>query len=296
MKIVVLSRSSQLYSTRSIVMAGRRRGHYMIVLDHMNCDLSTARNQNEIFYNGHKIKGISAIIPRIGASATTYGSLVIRQFMNRGIYSSLTPQALMSARNKFTSLQILAFHGIPIPRSILSSSAESTRVLLDKMGDPPYIIKLLNSTHGLGVLIADSKEQAESLSDAFSAMRQQVLIQEFIKESSGRDIRAFVVGNKVVASMERVAQEGEFRSNLHRGGSGHSVRLTKHEEETAIKCCKLMGLSIAGVDILRSERGPLVIEVNASPGLEGIESVTGIDIASEIIRFVETKVKYAYPF
>ncbi len=268
----------------------------MIVLDHMNCDLTTQNGYIDISYNGIQIKGISAIIPRIGASATTHGSLVIRQFMNRGVYSTLTPEALMSARNKFTSLQILSHNGIPVPRSILSSNADSIGPLLDRMGEPPYIIKLLNSTHGLGVLIAESKRQAESLVSAFNGMRQQVLVQEFVKESRGRDIRAFVVGNKVVAAMERVAQDGEFRSNLHRGGSGHIVELTELEEETALKSCSLMGLSIAGVDILRSDRGPLVLEVNASPGLEGIESVTGIDIAGQIIRFVEGRVKHAYPF
>lgn len=296
MKIVILSRSTQLYSTRSLVMAGRRRGHYMIVLDHMNCDLITKNGKIDISYNGIKIKGVSAIIPRIGASATTHGSFVIRQFMNRGVFSTLTPESLMKARNKYTSLQILSFSGVPVPMSLLASNSESIGPLIDSLGAPPYIIKLLNSTHGLGVLIAETKSQAIALTNAFSAMREQVLIQEFISESKGRDIRAFVVGDKVVAAMERVAQEGEFRSNLHRGGAGYSVKLTVEEEQIALKCCKLMGLSIAGVDILRSDRGPLVLEVNASPGLEGIESVTGIDIAGQIIRYIETKVKHSYPF
>ncbi len=296
MKIVVLSRNTQLYSTRSIVMAGRRRGHYMIVLDHMNCDLLTRNGEIEIYYNGFQVKGISAIIPRIGTSSTNMGALVIRQFMNRGVYSTLTPDALLSARNKFASLQILSYHGIGVPLSILSSTSENVESLIGKMGSPPYIVKLLKSTHGLGVLIAETKEQAVSLSSAFSSMGQEVLIQEFIEESRGRDIRAFVVGNKVVAAMERVARDGEFRSNLHRGGSGRAVKLTPLEEQTAIKSCKLMGLAIAGVDILRSDKGPLVLEVNASPGLEGIEGVTGVDIAGDIIRLVESKIKHAYPF
>lgn len=296
MKIVILSRSTELYSTRSIIKAGRRRGHYMIVLDHMNCDLYTHRGKMDIYYDGFRVKGISAIIPRIGTSSTRHGSLVIRHFMNRGVYSTLEPDALLKARNKFACLQILAFNGISVPMSILSYNFDSTISLKDKLGDPPYIIKLLKSTHGLGVLKADTEQQAQALANAFSDLRQKVLIQEFISESSGRDIRAFVVGDRVVAAMERVAREGEFRSNLHRGGVGYAVELTEDEEKIAINSCKLMGLAIAGVDILRSHSGPLIIEINASPGLEGIESAAGIDIAGEIIRFVERKVKHIYPF
>lgn len=268
----------------------------MIVLDHMNCDLVVDNEQIEVYYDGFKVKGISAIIPRIGTSATTHGALVIRQFLIKDVYTTLKPGALLSARNKFASLQILSQHGIPVPLSILSSNFNSTQALVDRIGTPPYIVKLLKSTHGLGVLKAETEEQAHSLSNAFSGLNQQVLIQEFIKESSGRDIRAFVVGNRVVAAMERIAQEGEFRSNLHRGGSGHSVNLSERERKSAIEACKLMGLSIAGVDILRSDNGPLILEINASPGLEGIESVTGVDIASQIIRFVEKKVKHSHQF
>ena len=286
MKIVVLSRGPHLYSTQSIVRAARRKGHYVVVIDHMYCDLVNEKGEIEIFYEGRKIKGVSAIIPRIGSSATSYGALVIRHFQHRGVYSTVKPEALLKARNKFASLQILAFNGVQVPKSILSSKAYQLDELFDELRDPPYIIKMLKSTHGLGVLKGDTKDQAIQLVEAFSNMKQKFLMQEFIEESKGTDIRAFVVGGKVVASMKRTAPEGEFRSNLHRGGRGIPVSLSEEEERTAIRSAELMGLSIAGVDMLQSSRGPLILEVNSSPGLEGIEKTTGKDIASTVINYV----------
>ncbi len=292
MNIVILSRSAALYSTQSLYRAATMKGHFVQIIDHMYCDLLVKNGKSKVFYNGYELQGIHAIIPRIGATATEYGSYVIRQFENMGVYSVLKPDSLQKARNKFTCLQILAKNGIPIPDTATTNYTEDLDVFLDLFQEHPVIIKLLSSTHGEGVIKSDTPEVSATLMEAFLNLKHKVLVQEFIKESSGTDIRAFVVGDKVVAAMERRAVEGEFRSNLHRGGSSKSIRLTNEEVSIAKKSARILGLQVAGVDILRSNKGSMVIEVNASPGLEGIETTTNVNIARSIISLVERNSKF----
>jgi len=290
MNIIILSRSRELYSTHALVRAGRRRGHQVKVLDHMRVDISVGGELSKLFYLGQHVRGVQGVIPRIGASATNYGSLVIRHFIQQGVYSALQPEALMRARNKFSCLQVLSKHQIPIPKTIISAAGLSGKDIFDILGSPPYIIKLLESTHGNGVLKVNSVPNAAALLGQFLQANKRIIIQEYIKESKGEDIRVFIVGNKIVASMRRVPAPGEFRSNLHRGGIGFNVNLSETERKVSLRAAQLMGLSIAGVDILRSSRGPRVIEVNASPGLEGIERVTRVDVSGKIIEFMEGNV------
>jgi len=291
MKVIVLSRSSALYSTQSLLKAGKKRGHEVVVMDHMRMDVAVGDGQSDLFYRRGRVKGIHAIIPRIGASATSYGALIIRHFIHHGVYSVLSAESLLQARNKFSCLQILAHHGLPIPKTIISAAGLSGKDIYDVLGGPPYIIKLLESTHGNGVLKANSVPNAAALLGQFLQANKQIIIQEYIKESKGEDIRVLVVGGKVVAAMRRVASAGEFRSNLHRGGVGFKVELTEREVEVSLQAAKVMGLQVAGVDILRSKRGPLLLEVNASPGLEGIEGVTRVDVADKIFEFLEREIK-----
>lgn len=291
MKIAVLSRNASLYSTQRIIQAGRMRNHYMVVLDHMHCDLMIQSGQAALYHDDQRINNIQAVIPRIGSSATIHGEAVIRHFEAMDIYTTLRSDGLIQARNKFRAYQILAANQVQVPRSVLSSSAYTADTMLHLLGDPPYIIKLLNSTHGAGVLKADTMEIAMSMIEAFSKARQRLMFQEYIEESAGEDIRVFIVDNKIVASMKRKAQTGDFRSNLHRGGSGQRIQLSKEEVRTALRATRVLGLDVAGVDLLRSKKGPMVLEVNASPGLEGIEGITRIDVASKIIELVERKVK-----
>lgn len=292
MNIVILSRSSALYSTQSLYRAAALKGHFVQIIDHMYCDLLIEDGKFKVFYNGHELQGIHAIIPRIGATATEYGSYVVKHFEQMGIYSVLKSDSLLKARDKFTCLQILAKKGIPIPNTATTNYADDLDGFFELFPEHPLIIKLLNSTHGDGVIKSDTPKISETLIEAFLNLKHKVLVQEFIKESSGTDIRAFVVGEKVVAAMERVALPGEFRSNLHRGGSSHSIKLTNEEISIAKKSARILGLQVAGVDILRSNKGSMVIEVNASPGLEGIETTTNINIARSIISLVERNSKY----
>ena len=292
MNIIILSRSAALYSTQSLYRAATMKGHFVQIIDHMYCDLLVKNGKSKVFYNGYELQGIHAIIPRIGATATEYGSYVIRQFENMGVYSVLKPDSLLKARNKFTCLQILAKNGIPIPNTATTNYTEDLDVFLDLFQEHPVIIKLLSSTHGEGVIKSDTPEVSATLMEAFLNLKHKILVQEFIKESSGTDIRAFVVGDKVVAAMERRAAVGEFRSNLHRGGSSESIRLTNEEVSIAKKSARILGLQVAGVDILRSNKGSMVIEVNASPGLEGIETTTNVNIARSIISLVERNSKF----
>lgn len=291
MRIIILSRNGELYSTRSLFNAARRRKHFVRVVDHMHCDLLIENERNAIFVHGQPLRGYDVIIPRIGNTVTSYGSAVIRQFESMGVSTILPAEALLRTRDKLSCMQILSQHGIPIPQTLLVNNYSQFHLLHHKIESFPKIIKLKSGTHGLGVLKADNAKSMESMMEAFYGLKQKVLLQEFIKESSGEDIRIFVVGGEVVASMKRSAQEGEFRSNLHRGGHAAIAEISEEERQVALEAVKILDLSVAGVDMLRSKRGPLVLEVNASPGLEGIETTTKVDIAKKIIQFAERLAK-----
>lgn len=287
MRIAILSRNSKLYSTRRLVEAAEKRGHEVIVLDHLKCILVIEKNKPKVFYFGKEVTGLDAIIPRIGTSVTFYGTAVVRQFEQMQVFSSVESQALVRSRDKLRCLQLLAREGIGMPKTAFASIPKNIDVVLDQVGGAPVIIKLLEGTQGIGVILAETPKSAKSVIESFLSLKANILVQEFIKEAGGADIRAFIVDGKVVGAMKRQGIPGEFRSNLHRGGSAEVIELSKDERETAIKSAKKLGLAIAGVDMLRSSRGPLVMEVNASPGLEGIEKATGVDIAEKIIEYVE---------
>ena len=290
MNIIILSRNPALYSTDSLMRAARKRHHYVRVLDHMQCDIHIQSGQPKILYKGQEINNVDAIIPRIGSSATTYGAAVIRQFESMGVFSTLRSEPLQRARDKLSCLQILAANGIGVPKSLVSNNYFSIQSMVEHVGSLPAIIKLINGTHGLGVILAETKSNAESIMEAFYKSKQKVMIQEYIKEAKGADIRVFIVDGEIVGVMKRQAKAGEFRSNLHRGATSTVVSLSGMEADIAVKCAKILGLQVAGVDMLQSSRGPLILEVNASPGLEGIETTTGKDIAGKIISFVEKNV------
>jgi len=292
MRIAILSRNPSLYSTHSLYMAARRRGHYVMVIDHARCELYMGRHGLEVYYQDDIIERIDAIIPRIGASATSYGAAVIRQFELNGVYSTVQTEALLRSRDKRTCFQHLVAHGLSVPDTVVVGEPSEIINAIDRVGPPPVIIKLLSSTHGIVVIKADTYKTAESVVEGFLRLKQKVILQRFIKESAGTDLRVLVVDDKIVAAMERVAAEGEFRSNIHRGAVGRKVNLTLQERDVAIKAAKVMNLKVAGVDLLRSSNGPLVLEVNASPGLEGIEGVTGIDVAGKIIQLIERNARY----
>jgi ribosomal protein S6--L-glutamate ligase len=287
MKIVILSRNPRLYSTRRLVEAGEKRGHEMLVIDHLKCVLVIEKGRPHIFYKGEEIKDVNAVIPRIGSSVTFYGAAVVRQFEMMKIFTAVESQALMRSRDKLRSLQLLARAGIGMPKSAFASTAKDVDTLINQVGGAPVVVKLLEGTQGIGVILAETEKSAKSVIESFLALEANILVQEFIEEAGGADIRAFVVDGTVVGAMKRQGAEGEFRSNLHRGGKATVIELTKQEKETAIKSAKKLGLAIAGVDMLQSKRGPLVMEVNSSPGLEGIEGATRVDIAGKIIEYVE---------
>jgi ribosomal protein S6--L-glutamate ligase len=287
MKIAILSRNARLYSTRRLVEAAEQRGHEVIVLDHLKCVLVIEKNHPHIFYGGSEVIGVDAIIPRIGTSVTFYGAAVVRQFEQMKVFSSVESQALVRSRDKLRSMQLLAKAGIGIPKSAFASIPKNIDSVLELVGGAPVVIKLLEGTQGIGVILAETHKSAKSVIESFLALKANILVQEFVKEAGGADIRVFVVDGKIVGAMKRQGLPGEFRSNLHRGGSAQVIELSKEEKETAIKSAKKLGLAIAGVDMLQSSRGPLVMEVNSSPGLEGIEEATGIDIAGKIIEYIE---------
>jgi len=289
MNIVILSRNSALYSTDSLIKAAQRRGHHVRVIDHLMCDLVIEKNNLQIYYYNEPVDDVDAIIPRIGSSATTYGAAIIRQFTANNVYTTVRSDALLHARDKLSCLQYLAQRNIDVPKTVIINNQLMIDDMLEHIEGNQKIVKLASGTHGLGVILSESNQNAESIIEAFQKVRQKSLIQEFIKESDGSDIRLIVVGDKVVATMCRQAKEGEFRSNLHRGGSSYAVTPTEEERTVAIKASQLLGLDVAGVDMLRSARGPLILEVNASPGLEGIEGTTGIDVAGKIMELVERK-------
>lgn len=287
MKIAILSRGPKLYSTRRLVEAAEQRGHEVVVLDHLKCVLVIEKGNPHIFYGGKEVVGIDAIIPRIGTSVTFYGAAVVRQFEQMKVFSSVESQALVRSRDKLRSLQLLAKAGLGMPKTAFASAPRNIDNVLEQVGGAPVVIKLLEGTQGIGVILAETHKSAKSVIESFLALKANILVQEFIKEAGGADIRAFIVDGKIVGAMKRQGLPGEFRSNLHRGGSANVIELTKEERETAIKAAKKLGLAIAGVDMLQSSRGPLVMEVNSSPGLEGIEGATGVDIAGKIIEYVE---------
>ncbi|MBL7919757.1 MAG: 30S ribosomal protein S6--L-glutamate ligase [Bacteroidia bacterium] len=289
MRIAILSRNKNLYSTKRLVEAAEKRGHEVLLLDHMKCVLVIEQGRPHIYFNGKEVKDVNAVIPRIGASATFYGSAVVRQFEMMKIFTAVESQALVRSRDKLRSLQILARAGLGIPKTGFASSPKEKDIdnVIESVGGAPCVVKLLEGTQGIGVILAENQKAAKSVLEAFMKLKANMLVQEFIKEAKGADLRVFVVDGQVVGAMKRTAKPGEFRSNLHRGGTAKVITLTPEERATAIKAAKKLGLGIAGVDLLQSKRGPLVMEVNSSPGLEGIEGATGVDIAGKIIEYVE---------
>lgn len=287
MKIAVLSTVKSLYSTRRLVEAAHSRGHECVVIDHSQCYVGIKQGLPSIHYKGQNLSDIDAIVPRIGASVTFYGSAIVRQFEIMGVISANPSQAITRSRDKLRCMQILSGAGIGMPITGFARRTRDVDDLIKMVGGPPLVIKLLEGTQGIGVVLAETKKAASSVIEAFYGLGNNILIQEYIKESRGTDIRAFVVNGKVVGAMKRTAKEGEFRSNLHRGGTAEVIKLNKSERETAIRAAKELGLTVCGVDMLPSDRGPLVLEVNSSPGLEGIEKATNKDIGGEIIAFLE---------
>jgi len=287
MKLAILSRGKTIYSTKRLVEAAEKRGHEVLQLDHMKCVLGIEKGRPHIYYGGKEITGVNAVIPRIGASVTFYGAAVLRQFEMMKIFTAVESQALVRSRDKLRSLQLLARAGMGMPKTIFANKTKDVDQMIEAVGGTPCIIKLLEGTQGIGVILAENHKAAKSVIEAFMKLNAAMLVQEFIKEAKGADIRAFVVDGQVVGAMKRQAKEGEFRSNLHQGGSATLIDLSAEERSTAIKAAKKLGLGIAGVDMLQSDRGPLVMEVNSSPGLEGIENATGVDVAGKIIEYVE---------
>lgn len=287
MRIAILSRDATLYSTRRLKEAGESRGHRVDVIDTLHCYMDITTNQPSVRYQGEDLPHYDAVIPRIGASVTFYGTAVVRQFEMMGTFCVNESVAISRSRDKLRSLQLLSRKGIGLPRTGFANRPDKIRDLVKNVGGAPLVIKLLEGTQGIGVVLADTDKAAESIIEAFMGLKANILVQEYIGESKGSDIRCFVVGGKVVAAMKRVAAEGEFRSNLHRGGSAEATRLSRSERATALNAAKVMGLNVCGVDILQSNRGPVVMEVNSSPGLEGIEQATTVDVSGGIIEFIE---------
>jgi len=291
LNILVLSRNVDLYSTRRLLEAGEARGHRVRVVDPLRCYMTISAHRPTVHYMGEELGPFDAIIPRIGASITFYGTAVVRQFEMMGVFSLNESVAINRSRDKLRSLQLLARKGIGLPVTGFGYSPDDTRDLIRLVGGAPLVIKLLEGTQGKGVVLAETDKAAESVIDAFRGLKAYFLTQEYIAEAQGADIRCFVIGDKVVAAMMRQAKEGEFRSNLHRGGTAVPVKITPEERSTAARAARIMGLNVAGVDLMRSNHGPVVLEVNSSPGLEGIESATGRDIAGQIIEFIEKNAK-----
>ncbi len=290
MKIAILSRNPKLYSTQRLVEATEQRGHEAKVVDHLKCDIIMDDKGPSIYYDGEMLRDIDAIIPRIGASVTFYGTAVVRQFEMMQVFSAVDSLAITRSRDKLRSLQILSRSGIGMPKTAFTNYSKDENKVLKHIGQAPVVIKLLEGTQGLGVVLAETDKAATSVVEAFESLKTRVILQEFIAEAGGADIRAFIVDGEVVGAMKRQGKEGEFRSNLHRGGSANVIKLSRAEKSTALKAAKSMGLAVAGVDMLQSKRGPMVLEVNSSPGLEGIEAATGVDVAGKIIEYIERNV------
>lgn len=290
MNLKILSRNPKLYSTQRLVEAAIKRGHKVETIDPLKCDLIIEKKRPSIVYKGKVLSDTDAVIPRIGASVTYYGTAVVRQFEMMGVFTTTESQALVRSRDKLRSLQVLSRARLGLPKTVFTNYSKSVGELIDHVGGAPLIIKLLEGTQGLGVVLAETRNAAESVIEAFNGLQARVIVQEFIKEAKGADIRALVVDGHVVGAMKRQGKEGEFRSNLHRGGTASVIQLTDEEENATIKAARAMGLGVAGVDLLQSSRGPLILEVNSSPGLEGIEKATGKDIAKSVIRYIERNI------
>lgn len=291
MKIAILSRRKELYSTRRLVEATKEKGHEVRVIDHLKCDMIIEKGKLEMYYEGEVLENFDAIIPRIGASVTFYGTAVVRQFEMMDVFSANKSISIVRSRDKLRSMQILAGAGLGLPKTAFTNYSKEDKQIVTRMGGAPLIIKLLEGTQGLGVVLAETQKAAKSVIEAFHGLKARIIVQEFIKEAKAADIRAFVVNGEVIGAMKRQGKEGEFRSNIHRGGSAELIKLKRTEKAAAVKAADALGLSIAGVDMLQSDRGPLILEVNSSPGLEGIEKATNIDIAGKIISFVEDNYK-----
>lgn len=287
MKIAILSRNSALYSTHALKEAGEKRGHEVRVIDYLRCYMNITAHRPQVIFQGRELEGFDAIVPRIGAPHTFYGTAVVRQFEMMGTFSANESQAISRARDKLRSLQLLARNGIGLPVTGFAHSTKDIDGLLETVGGAPVVVKLLEGTQGVGVVLAETKKAAESVIAAFRQLNANILVQEYIREARGADIRAIVVGGRVVASMLRQGAPGDFRSNLHRGGTATKVRLTPEERTIAVRAARSVGLNVSGVDMLRSNHGPVVMEVNSSPGLEGIEGATGVDVAGRIVEFLE---------
>ena len=291
MKIAILSRNPKLYSTRRLVEAAKENGHEVRILDVLRCYMNITSARPSIHYKGEKLEEFDAVIPRIGASVTFYGAAVLRQFEMMGVYPLNESVAITRSRDKLRALQLLSRKGVGLPVTGFANKPDDIDDLIKLVGGAPLVIKLLQGTQGIGVVLTETNKAAESVIESFLGLKASALVQEFISESRGSDIRCFVIGEKVVAAMQRQAEEGEFRSNIHRGGSAKLIKITSLERETAVSAARTMGLNVSGVDILRSNHGPVVMEVNSSPGLEGIERATGKDISGMIIKFIEENAK-----
>ena len=291
MKIGILSRNSSLYSTRRLVEAANERGHEAQVIDHLRCNIEIDQNGPALYYADDYLKGFDAVIPRIGASVTFYGTAVVRQFEMMNVFSVNPSRGIVHSRDKLRCLQVLSKEGIGLPKTVFTNYSRNVKHVVESAGGAPVVLKLLEGTQGLGVVLAENQNAAQSVLEAFNGLKARVIVQEFVKEAKGADIRALVVDGEVVGAMKRQGKPGEFRSNLHRGGTSQIIELSVEEKYTAILAAKAVGLGVAGVDLLQSDRGPLVLEVNSSPGLEGIEKTTGEDIAGRIIQYIEKNVK-----
>ncbi|MBS7458280.1 30S ribosomal protein S6--L-glutamate ligase [Coralloluteibacterium stylophorae] len=286
MKLAILSRNTKLVSTQRLVEAARARGHTVRVLDPLRCYMHIAPGRFQLNYKGKPLADFDAVLPRIGASVTRYGTAVLRQFELMGVYTPNPSDAVLRARDKLRCHQLLAAQGIDLPLTVFGDNPDDTADLLQLLGEPPHVIKLTEGTQGAGVILTERNSSSKSVIEALRGLYANFLVQEFIAEADGSDLRCFVVGDRVVAAMRRRAPAGDFRSNLHRGGSAEPVELDAAEVETALRAAQVLGLGVAGVDMLRSRRGPLVLEVNASPGLEGIEAATGVDVAGAVVDYL----------
>lgn len=291
MNIVILSRNAHLYSTDRLVEEGEKRGHKMEVIDPLKCDIIIEKEKPSIYYNDRYLDYVDAIIPRIGSSVTFYGCAVVRQFEMMNVFTTATSEAILQSRDKLKSLQRLSKAGIGMPKTVFTNYSRDVEEVIEHVGGTPVIIKLLEGTQGLGVVLAETKNAAESVLEAFNGLQARVIVQEFIKEAKGADLRALLVDGQVVGAMKRQGKEGDFRSNLHRGGSAKIIKLDHAELAVAMKAAKALKLPVCGVDMLQSNRGPLLLEVNSTPGLEGIEGATGRNIAKNIISFIEKNSK-----
>jgi ribosomal protein S6--L-glutamate ligase len=290
MRLVILSRKAALYSTRVLVEAATARGHEVRVLDTLQFDIQLSRRNPQLLYQGQPVGPVDAVIPRIGASITFFGLAVVRQFEMLGVYCLNESQAIARSRDKLRCLQLLSRHDIGLPPTVYTRQADHVPVCIERVDGPPVVVKLLQGTQGIGVVLAETTRAASSVIEAFHGLEQNILIQKFIREAKGADIRALVVGRKVVAAMKRQAVAGEFRSNIHRGGTAKKLRLPAEYRKTALAAARVLGLTVAGVDLIESAEGPMVMEVNSSPGLEGIQKTTGVDVAAAIIEHIEREV------